>query len=62
MRVRAVLQRVSEASVSWAEGQSSIGPGYCILLGVAQSDQERDAEYLAGIDLERDVIEQRRAP
>jgi len=45
--MRAVLQRVSEASVSWAEGQSSIGPGYCILLGVAQSDQERDADYLA---------------
>jgi D-tyrosyl-tRNA(Tyr) deacylase len=45
--MRAVIQRVSEASVSWDGGQSSIGSGYCILLGVADSDQERDADYLA---------------
>jgi D-aminoacyl-tRNA deacylase len=45
--MRAVLQRVTDASVSWPEGQASIGPGYCILLGVAQSDGERDADYLA---------------
>ena len=45
--MRAVLQRVTEAAVSWDGGESSIGPGYCILLGVAQSDQERDADYLA---------------
>lgn len=45
--MRAVIQRVSEASVQWDGGESSIGPGYCILLGVADADQERDADYLA---------------
>jgi D-tyrosyl-tRNA(Tyr) deacylase len=45
--MRAVLQRVSEAAVSWDGGQAAIGPGYCILLGVADSDSERDADYLA---------------
>jgi len=45
--MRAVIQRVSEASVRWEGGESSIGPGYCILLGVADTDVERDAEYLA---------------
>jgi len=45
--MRAVIQRVSEASVQWDGGESSIGLGYCILLGVADTDIERDAEYLA---------------
>jgi len=45
--MRAVIQRVSEASVRWDGGESSIGPGYCILLGVADTDVERDADYLA---------------
>jgi len=45
--MRAVIQRVSEASVRWDGGESSIGPGYCILLGVADTDGERDADYLA---------------
>ena len=45
--MRAVIQRVTEASVSWDGGERRIGAGYCILLGVAQSDQERDADYLA---------------
>jgi D-tyrosyl-tRNA(Tyr) deacylase len=45
--MRAVIQRVSEASVQWDGGESSIGPGYCILLGVADTDAERDADYLA---------------
>ena len=45
--MRAVLQRVTEASVSWDGDERRIGPGYCILLGVAQSDQDRDADYLA---------------
>src|SRR3981189_661282 len=45
--MRAVIQRVSEASVRWDAGESSIGPGYCILLGVADTDAERDADYLA---------------
>src|SRR5438876_4188251 len=45
--MRAVVQRVSEASVRWDGGEASIGPGYCLLVGVADSDQERDADYLA---------------
>lgn len=45
--MRAVVQRVSEASVRWDGGESSIGLGYCILLGVADTDAERDADYLA---------------
>jgi D-tyrosyl-tRNA(Tyr) deacylase len=45
--MRAVIQRVSEASVRWDGGESSIGPGYCLLLGVADTDAERDADYLA---------------
>jgi D-tyrosyl-tRNA(Tyr) deacylase len=45
--MRAVIQRVTEASVRWEGGESRIGPGYCILLGVAHADQERDADYLA---------------
>src|SRR5216683_6373868 len=45
--MRAVIQRVSEASVRWDRDESSIGPGYCILLGVAETDAERDAGYLA---------------
>ena len=45
--MRAVVQRVSKASVRWDGGEASIGPGYCLLVGVAESDQERDADYLA---------------
>ena len=45
--MRAVMQRVSTASVRWDGGGASIGPGYCLLVGVAESDQERDADYLA---------------
>ena len=45
--MRAVLQRVSEAAVTWDAGTAAIGPGYCILLGVADTDQDRDADYLA---------------
>lgn len=45
--MRVVIQRVSEASVSWEEGEASIGAGYCILAGVADTDTERDIDYLA---------------
>jgi D-aminoacyl-tRNA deacylase len=45
--MRTVLQRVTEASVRWDGGSASIGPGYCLLIGVADTDQERDADYLA---------------
>jgi D-aminoacyl-tRNA deacylase len=42
--VRAVLQRVGRASVTPG---GSIGPGLCILLGVAAGDGEADADRLA---------------
>lgn len=45
--MRVVIQRVTEASVRWDEGANSIGAGYCILAGVAETDTERDIDYLA---------------
>jgi len=47
--MRAVVQRVREARVV-AEGAvaGSIGPGLCVLLGVADDDEEDDAVRLAG--------------
>jgi D-aminoacyl-tRNA deacylase len=46
--MKAVLQRVSRASVS-VDGQEvgSIGDGLLILLGVERGDSERDSEFLA---------------
>lgn len=46
--MKALLQRVEEASVS-IEGQvaGKIGSGLVVLLGVAQGDSEADAEVLA---------------
>jgi D-tyrosyl-tRNA(Tyr) deacylase len=46
--MRAVVQRVSRASVS-VEGQpvSAIGPGLLVLLGVKSGDGARDADWLA---------------
>jgi D-tyrosyl-tRNA(Tyr) deacylase len=46
--MRAVCQRVSEARVRVAgEVRGEIGPGLCVLLGVARGDGEADAERLA---------------
>jgi D-tyrosyl-tRNA(Tyr) deacylase len=45
--MRVVLQRVSRASVRWDGKETAIGRGYCLLVGVADSDGERDADYLA---------------
>jgi D-tyrosyl-tRNA(Tyr) deacylase len=46
--VRALIQRVSRASVSTGgELIASIGPGLLVLLGVGQADDEADAEWLA---------------
>ena len=46
--MRALIQRVSRASVS-VGGQvvSSIGPGLLVFLGVGREDAERDADWLA---------------
>jgi D-aminoacyl-tRNA deacylase len=46
--VRALVQRVSRASVS-VDGTvvSTIGPGLLVLLGVTHEDTERDADWLA---------------
>ena len=45
--MRTVVQRVTSASVRWEGGQASIGPGYCLLVGASDTDQDRDADYLA---------------
>lgn len=46
--MRAVIQRVSRASVK-VEGKTvgEIGPGLLVLLGIARDDAEADADYLA---------------
>jgi len=46
--VKAVVQRVSEASVT-VDGEviASIGPGLLVLLGVAQTDGEREIAWMA---------------
>ena len=56
--MRAVLPRVSEASVS-VDGKvvGSIGPGLCALIGVAQGDGEEDAGWLAAKVLELRIFE-----
>jgi D-aminoacyl-tRNA deacylase len=47
--MRAVLQRVAEARVRVGERVvGEIGPGLCVLLGVARGDDEAEAERLAG--------------
>jgi len=50
--LRAIVQRVSEASVSVEENESlreinKIGKGLVVLIGVGKEDREEDAEYLA---------------
>ena len=46
--MRAVIQRVTEASVS-VDGNvvGSIGPGMVVLLGVGEDDSEKDVAYMA---------------
>jgi D-tyrosyl-tRNA(Tyr) deacylase len=47
--MRAVCQRVAEARVRvGGETVGEIGPGLCVLLGVARADGEAEAERLAG--------------
>lgn len=45
--MRTVVQRVTSASVRWEGGEASISRGYCLLVGVSETDQDRDADYLA---------------
>ena len=56
--MRAVVQRVSEASVT-VEGRvaGSIGARICVLLGVAQGDTVADAEWLSAKTLELRIFE-----
>ena len=56
--MRAVVQRVSEASVT-VEGRitGSISAGLCVLLGVAQGDTVADAEWLSAKTLELRIFE-----
>lgn len=45
--MRAVIQRVSEASVTiGGQVKSTIGPGYMILIGVCEEDSIEDVEWL----------------
>jgi D-tyrosyl-tRNA(Tyr) deacylase len=47
--VKAVVQRVAEARVVVGdEVVGEIGPGLCVLLGVARGDEPAEAERLAG--------------
>jgi D-aminoacyl-tRNA deacylase len=46
--VRALVQRVSRASVTvGGETVGAIGPGYLVLLGVSKEDTAKEAAYLA---------------
>ncbi|PKP51655.1 MAG: D-tyrosyl-tRNA(Tyr) deacylase [Bacteroidetes bacterium HGW-Bacteroidetes-12] len=45
--MKAVIQRVSEASVSIESNTTSIGKGLLILLGVAEDDTQEDITWLA---------------
>ncbi len=46
--MKALLQRVTKASVSTADGEAGrIGHGLVVLVGVANGDTEKDVRYLA---------------
>jgi D-aminoacyl-tRNA deacylase len=55
--MKAVLQRVSQASVT-VDGKvvGSIGVGLLILLGVERGDEEKDAEFLARKSVEMRIF------
>ncbi|XP_056423600.1 D-aminoacyl-tRNA deacylase 1 isoform X4 [Hyla sarda] len=45
--MRAVIQRVTQASVTVGEEQiSSIGRGICVLLGISVEDTQKDVDYM----------------
>src|SRR3989344_5947547 len=45
--MRAVVQRVREASVKTGTGTTAIGPGFLVLVAAAKDDSVSDARYLA---------------
>jgi D-tyrosyl-tRNA(Tyr) deacylase len=46
--MRAVVQRVSEASVTIATAvHAAVGPGLLVLLGIESADQQEDIDWLA---------------
>ncbi|KAJ2798028.1 D-tyrosyl-tRNA(Tyr) deacylase [Coemansia guatemalensis] len=46
--MRAVLQRVAQASVTVGDRVvGAIGPGICVLVGICQEDTREDMEYIA---------------
>jgi D-tyrosyl-tRNA(Tyr) deacylase len=45
--MRAVLQRVSSASVTAGAHAAAIGPGLLVLVGVERGDGDADVEYIA---------------
>jgi D-tyrosyl-tRNA(Tyr) deacylase len=56
--MRAVVQRVSEASVTvGGKVVGRIGPGLCALVGVAQDDGEDDARWMAAKIVELRIFE-----
>jgi len=56
--MRAVVQRVSEASVTVdAKVAGQIGAGLCVLVGVAQGDTVADAEWLSAKVCELRIFE-----
>ena len=56
--MRAVIQRVSDASVQ-VDGQviGKIGRGICLLIGFEQSDQEADMDYIINKTLNLRIFE-----
>uniref|UniRef100_A0A3B4AL19 D-aminoacyl-tRNA deacylase n=1 Tax=Periophthalmus magnuspinnatus TaxID=409849 RepID=A0A3B4AL19_9GOBI len=45
--MKAIIQRVTKASVTVGEEQvSSIGRGLCVLLGISVDDTQKDADYI----------------
>jgi len=46
--MKAVIQRVKKASVSYGKTLNSIGEGLVVLLGIGKGDSESDIEWLSG--------------
>ncbi len=56
--MRLVIQRVSQARVTVLEEViGSIGPGLCILIGIAKGDKRENADYLAEKSAELRIFE-----